>query len=92
MRVAVEARIVDLRSGELLWQGNAVAASSAPQQQGSIAGLLMAAVIAQVVNTSTDAAFNCAGVAGVYLLGAPRANGILPGPRSPLYGQIPTGQ
>jgi len=93
-RVAVEARIVDLRSGELLWEGKAVASSAEQQQQqqGGLVGLMLAAVIMQIVGTATDAAFNYAGIADARLLGAPRVNGILPGPRSPLYGQIPTGR
>jgi len=93
-RVAVEARIVDLRTGDLLWQGNGVASSAEQQQQqqGGLAGLLIAAVLAQVVATTTDAAFNYAGMADARLLGVPRVNGLLPGPRSPQYGQIPTRQ
>jgi hypothetical protein len=87
-RVDAEARIVDLRSGELLWQGKASASSAEQQQsQSSLAGILVAALVNQIVGTTTDAAFNFAGVANSRLLGASRHNGILPGPRSPLYGK-----
>lgn len=87
-RVDLEARIVDLRTGTLLWEGVAAASSSESQNnQGGLAGLLIAALIHQVVGTATDAAYNYAGVASTRLLGAPRFNGVLPGPRSPLYGQ-----
>lgn len=87
-RVELEARIVDLRSGALLWEGTAAASSSEGQSgQGSLAVLLISALINQVVGTATDAAYNYAGVASTRLLGAPRFNGVLPGPRSPLYGQ-----
>lgn len=90
-RVAVEARIVDLRTGDLLWQGNGVASSAEQQQQqqGGLAGLLITALIAQVVATTTDAAYNYAGIADARLLGAPRDNGVLLGPRSPMYGRPP---
>jgi hypothetical protein len=90
-RVEVEGRIIDLRSGDLLWQGKAYASSAEQQQQssGGIAGLLVAALVNQIVGTTTDAAFNFAGIADQRLLGAPRYNGVLPGPRSPLYGQPP---
>lgn len=90
-RVEVEARIVDLRGGELLWQGKAIASSSEQQQaqQGGIIGLLVAAIVNQIVGTATDAAFNYAAIANQRMLGAPRPNGVLPGPRSPLYGQTP---
>lgn len=90
-RVDVEGRIVDLRSGELLWQGKAFATSAEQQQQsqGGLIGLLVTALVTQVVATASDAAYNYAGIANVRMLGAPRYNGVLPGPRSPLYGQPP---
>lgn len=92
-RVEVEARIVDLRSGDLLWQGSAVATSAEQQQaQGGLAGLLVAAIIHQIVGTATDAAYNYAGIANARMLAAPRYNGVLPGPRSPLYGRPPLAQ
>lgn len=86
--VAVEARVVDLRSGKELWQGAAVA-SSAEQgnsSQGGLIGLLVKAVIEQVVNNLSDRSHPMAGIASQRLLGAGRPNGLLYGPRSPLYG------
>ena len=85
-RVEAEARIVDLRSGELLWQGKAAASSAEQQQQsqGGLIGLLVAAVVHQILGTTTDAAYNYAGIASGRLL-SPRFNGVLPGPRSPQY-------
>ena len=90
-RVEVEARILDLRSGALLWEGKAVASSSEQQQQQSgLPALLLAALLHQVIGTATDAAFNYAGIADARLLGAPRYNGVIPGPRSPVAGQVPS--
>jgi hypothetical protein len=91
-RVEVEAKIVDLRTGTELWAGTAVASSTEQQQQqGGLVGLLVAAIVNQVVGTATDAAFNYAAIANARLLGAPRVNGVLPGPRSKIYGQpLPT--
>ncbi|MBA4178626.1 MAG: hypothetical protein C0505_19010 [Leptothrix sp. (in: Bacteria)] len=90
--VQLEARIVDLRTGDLLWQGTGTASSAEQQQQnqGGLIGLLVAAVVKQIVGTATDAAYNYAAIANQRMLGAPRYNGLLPGPRSPLYGQPPT--
>jgi hypothetical protein len=90
-RVAVEGRIVDLRSGKLLWQGQAVASSAeqSQQQQGGLVGLLVAALIKQIIGTTTDASYNFAGIAQARMLSAPRPDGVLVGPRSPLYGQPP---
>lgn len=87
-RVDLEARIVDLKTGTLLWEGAAAASSSEGQSnQSSLAALLIAALINQVVGTATDASYNYAGLAATRLLGVPRFNGVLPGPRSPLFGQ-----
>lgn len=85
--VEAEAKIIDLRSGALLWQGKARASSAEQQQQnqGGVAGLLIAALVQQILSTTTDAAHTYAGIASDRLLGA-RPNGVLPGPRSPLYG------
>lgn len=86
--VSAEARLVDLKSGALLWSGSA-SASSAEQnqrQQGGLVGLLVTAVIKQIVNEVTDASHPVAGVASQRLLGAGRMNGMLYGPRSPMYG------
>jgi hypothetical protein len=89
--VALEARVVDLRSGELLWQGEARASSAEQQQQnqGGLIGLLVTAVVKQIIGTVSDASYNYAAIANQRLLGAPRQNGLLPGPRSPAYGQTP---
>jgi hypothetical protein len=87
--VEAEARIVDLRSGDLLWQGTARASSAEQRQQnqGGLLGLLVAAVVEQIVGTAIDAAYNYAGIASTRLLGAPRYNGVPFGPRSPAYGK-----
>jgi len=89
--VAVEGYIVDLRSGKRLWEGKARASSSEEQQnQGGLIGLLAVAIVKQIVSATTDASFRYAGIANERLLGIPRVNGLLAGPRSPLYGQSPT--
>ncbi|WP_310565204.1 DUF799 domain-containing protein [Hydrogenophaga sp.] len=86
--VEANAKIVDLRSGALLWEGKARASSAEQQQnQGGVAGLLIAALVQQVLSTTTDAAHSYAGIASERLFAAPRYNGVLPGPRSPMYGK-----
>jgi len=89
VKVEVQARIVDLRSGDLLWQGSAAASSAeqSQQNQGGLVGLLVAAVVKQVMNNATDAVLTYSALANQRALGTPRSNGVLPGPRSPLYGQ-----
>lgn len=91
-RVEVEGRVVDLRSGQLLWEGKAFASSAEQQQQaqGGLVGLLVTALVQQIAGTATDAAFSYAAIANERMLGSPLYNGILAGPRSPLHGQIPS--
>lgn len=92
-RVDVEGRIVDLKTGQELWAGKAFASSAeqSQQSQGGLVGLLVTAIVKQIIGTASDASFNFAGTAQTRLLGAPRYNGILPGPRSPVFGQpLPT--
>jgi hypothetical protein len=89
-RVEIEGRLVDLRSGELLWQGTAWASSEEQRQTqgGGLAGLLVSALVNQIVSSATDASYQYAGIADQRLL-SPRVNGVLPGPRSPHYGKPP---
>lgn len=91
-RVEIEGKIIDLRTGSLLWEGKAFATSAeqSQQSQGGLVGLLVTAIVKQIVGTATDASINFASIAGQRMLGAPRYNGVLPGPRSALRGQIPT--
>lgn len=85
-RVTAQARIVDLRSGDLLWQGTATAASSESRSsnQGGLVGLLVTAIVQQIVETASDTSIVYSGVASQRLL-SPRENGVLYGPRSPNY-------
>ena len=87
-RVTAQARIVDLRTGDLLWLGSATAASSENKSsnQGGLVGLLVQAIVTQIVETATDTSIVYAGVASQRLL-SPRKNGVLYGPRSPNYQQ-----
>lgn len=85
--VSAEAKLVDLKTGKLLWRGSASASSEEgrSQQQGGLAGLLIAAIVKQVMATALDQSHQVAGVATTRLLSAGTANGMLYGPRSPNY-------
>lgn len=85
--VTAEAKLVDLKTGSVLWTGNASASSAEQQnqQQGGLAGLLIAAVVKQIIGSVTDQSHPMAGVTSQRLLKAGRAYGLLYGPRSPLY-------
>lgn len=82
--VTLEAKLVDLRSGVLLWDGSATA-SSAEQStgtQGGLVGLLVKAVIEQIANSVSERSHPVAGIASQRLLVGNRSGGLLPGPRS----------
>lgn len=86
--VTAEAKLVDLKTGGILWAGKASASSAEQQnqqQQGGLAGLLVAAVVKQIIGTVTDKSHPMAGVTSQRLLRAGRVDGLLYGPRSPLY-------
>ena len=85
-RVTAAAKLVDLRSGTQLWSGEATASSSEGQNNsGGLVGLLIQAVVTQIVESSMDHGHVIAGVASGRLLSAGRPNGLLYGPRSPRY-------
>lgn len=87
--VSAEARLVDLSSGTLLWSGRASASSDENNNNsgGGLAGLLVAAIVKQIMNNVTDASHNVAGVTSTRLLSSGTPNGLLYGPRSPRYGK-----
>lgn len=87
--VTAEAKLVDLKTGKQLWAGSASASSEEGQnqQQGGLAGLLISAIVKQVLATTLDQSHQVAGVATARLLSAGVPNGLLYGPRSPNYGK-----
>lgn len=86
--VAANAKLVDLRNGQTLWTGQARASSNEGNNNsgGSLVGMLVTAVVKQIIHSSTDKSYGVAGATSFRLLSAGQAGGILFGPRSPSYG------
>jgi hypothetical protein len=86
-RVTAEAKLVDLRTGKTLWTGSATASSNEGNNNsgGGLVGLLVQAVISQIVDSLSNRGHAIAGITSQRLLAAGRPNGILFGPRSPYY-------
>lgn len=84
-RVTAEARLVDLRSGKTIWAGSATASSNEGNNNagGGLIGVLVQAVVSQIVDTLSNRGHAIAGITSQRLLAAGRPNGILYGPRSP---------
>ena len=86
--VTASAKLVDLRTGTTLWTGSARASSEeGNNNSGGLVGMLVTAVVKQIMNNVTDASHNVAGITSTRLLSAGTPNGLLFGPRSPLYGK-----
>lgn len=89
--VAAEAQLIDLKTEKVLWTGKA-SASTAEQQnqtQGGLAVLLIAALVKQVIGSVSDHSHPMAGLTSQRLLKAGRVDGLLHGPRSPLFAKEP---
>ncbi|MDW7550830.1 DUF799 domain-containing protein [Pseudoalteromonas sp. McH1-7] len=89
-KVALSAKLVDLQTGQVIWQGHAQAASSEDRDDNdnSLAGALIGAVLNQVIESTFDMGFEVSQEASQRLLSAGSTNGLLYGPRSPKYGQL----
>lgn len=87
--VTANAKLVDLKTGALLWAGEATASSAETNNNngGGLVGALVAAAVKQIINSATDASYPIAGIASNRLLSASAKNGILYGPRSANYGK-----
>lgn len=87
--VSAQAKLVDLNTGNTLWSGSASASNNEGNNNsgGGLAGLLVAAIVKQIMNNVTDASYIVAGTTSARLLSAGRPNGLLFGPRSPNYGK-----
>ena len=85
--VSANAKLVDLRTGTLLWEGSALASSAENQGSGGgLVGMLVAAAVSQILSTVTDEGHRVANVASLRLLSAGVPNGLLYGPYNPKYG------
>jgi len=82
--VEIDATLIDLRSGAKLWEGKKSVAETSGSSGGLI-GMLVQAVVNQIVNTLSDRSFRVAGATDQLLLTAGQPGGILYGPRSPKY-------
>jgi hypothetical protein len=87
--VTANAKLVDLRSGDELWQGSASANDKEVGQTyaaSGLVGMLATAVVTQVAHTVSDKSYDVAGLTSRRLLATGNSNGLLYGPRSPKFG------
>ncbi len=81
--VKVQARLVDGRTGALLWEGQAQASSDEGKDNSNqgLVGMLLTAVIQQVASHVGEKSHQLAGVATARLFQVRGPNALLPGPR-----------
>ncbi|MFD4838217.1 DUF799 domain-containing protein [Achromobacter sp. NPDC058515] len=82
--VSVDAELLDLRNGAKLWSGSKQVVQ-ASNSSGGLLGMLVQAMVDQIVNTLSDRSYGVAGMTNNMLLSAGQPGGILYGPRSPRY-------
>jgi hypothetical protein len=92
--VSVSASLVDLRTGDVLWQGAASASSAETRGNngGGLVGMLVEAALNQIIETVTDRGFDIAAITSNRLFSAESYNGLLHGRRSKKYGQPATSE
>lgn len=84
--VQLEARLVDTRTGIVLWQGTGMAQQNGSGSSNLLASLIAAAVT-QAINSKTDRAHKVSRLANANLF-YPKDTGLPYGPYSPRFGKI----
>ena len=84
--VKANAKLIDAKTGELLWSGFATASSAETDSNNNLglAGLLVKAIAKQIVSSVVDQGHDISRITSSRLL-SPKYNGLLYGPKSPLY-------
>jgi hypothetical protein len=85
--VQVEAKLVDTRTGVLLWEGTGTAQQRS-NGSGNILASLIAAAVTQALNSKTDRAHQVSRLANT-LMFDPKDTGLPYGPYNPQYGKGP---
>ncbi|APA86528.1 DUF799 domain-containing protein [Paraburkholderia sprentiae WSM5005] len=87
--VAASAKLVDLKTGDVLWQGSGRATGKEVGMNVNVGfglvGALVQAAVKQVAHTLSDEGHDVAGLTSARLLSAGPPNGLLYGPHSPKY-------
>lgn len=78
-QVVVSGRLIDAKTGTLLWEGSAAANDSSSSSGGGLTGMLISAVVKQAINSSVDAAHDVAPIANNQLFYT-QQRGLLNGP------------
>ncbi|KRC71840.1 putative lipoprotein [compost metagenome] len=83
--VSIDAELLDLRNGAKLWSGSKQVVHANNNSGGGLLGMLVQAMVDQIVNNLSDRSYSVAGMTNNLLLTAGQPDGLLYGPRSPRY-------
>jgi hypothetical protein len=86
VEAAASAKLVDIKTGQLLWVGKAFVQLGNNNSGGGLIDALVSAVVSQIVNTLVDRSYDAARTADYQMLSAGHTNSILFGPYHPKYG------
>jgi len=82
--VKARAKLVDTRTGLLLWEGKTAVQQNSNAGSGNLLAAVVAAALTQVLGTTTDAAHRISGQANIILFNT-KDQGLLHGPYHPKY-------
>jgi len=85
VEAAASAKLIDLRTGQELWSGQANIVLQNNNSGGGLAGILIGAVVDQIVNTVSDQSYKAGRMADYRMLSAGHQNSILFGPYHPKF-------
>lgn len=90
--VSVEAKLIDLKTGQLLWQGQQRLAENSRDHNSGLVGILLSAVVDQISNDLQDRAYSLSQMVSdqLYTPQLSQQKGLLYGPRSPYFSQNST--
>ncbi|MDR2924743.1 MAG: DUF799 domain-containing protein [Azoarcus sp.] len=87
VEAAASSKLVDLRTGQELWSGQAtVVWDSSSNNGGGLIGMLVSAIVSQIANTISDKSHDAGRAANYRMLSAGHQNSILFGPYHPKFG------
>lgn len=85
-KVSLDAKLIDARTGQQLWEGNASSSASSGGGGGSLVGMLISAAASQILDTVTDRGYEVAGIATTQLVQhGSQGRRLLHGPYHPKY-------
>ncbi len=87
IEIEVEAKLVDLNTKQIIWHKTSKYVNSSADGGGGLAGLLIKAVVSQIVNETTDQAYNSSKIATSILFNTNCNDCILHGIYSPNFKQ-----